>query len=155
MQCCGTSGHCDSIVPCLACIVTKQHGVRSGKYLLKTPGNAISKTLNFKMSLDASALKNLCLLCEFQSHLQFIISLLLKNFLTALLLPQCYRHALLFIICFISLVGILVIYRWYAYKSGEPAIGQNTFHVTHVCNARSLLQPVQCGWLKTVPWSQS
>ena len=100
--------------------------------------------LNFNMSLDVSALKNLCLWCEFLSHLKFIISL-----------PQCYGHALLFMICFISLVGILVIHRWYAYKSGEPAIGQNTFHVTHVCNARSLLQPVQCGWLKTVPWSQS
>ena len=50
-----------------------------------TPGNAISKTLNFKMSLDALVLKNLCLWCEFQSRLLFIISLLLKNFLTALL----------------------------------------------------------------------
>ena len=37
------------------------------------------------MSLDASVLKNLCLWCEFQSRLLFIISLLLKNFLTALL----------------------------------------------------------------------
>ena len=127
-------GHCDGIAPCLACIVTKQHGRPAGKYLLKTPGNAISETLNFNMSLDVSALKNLCLWCEFLSHLKFIISL-----------PQCYGHALLFMICFISLLGILVIHRWYAYKSGEPAIGQNTFHVTHVCNARSLLQPVQCG----------
>ena len=50
-----------------------------------TPGNAISETLNFKMSLDALVLKNLCLWCEFQSRLLFIISLLLKNFLTALL----------------------------------------------------------------------
>ena len=38
-----------------------------------------------KMSLDASALKNLCLWCKFQSHLLFIISLLLENVLTALL----------------------------------------------------------------------
>ena len=37
-----------------------------------------------KMSLDASALKNLCLWCKFQSHLLFIISLLLENVLTAL-----------------------------------------------------------------------
>ena len=59
------------------------------KYLLKTPGNGISETLNFKMSLDASALKNLCLWCEFQSQLLFIISLLLKNFLTAL--HGCYE----------------------------------------------------------------
>ena len=77
-------GHFNSIVPSLACILMKQHGVRGGKYLLKTPGNAISKTLNFKMFLDASAFKNLCLWCEFQSCLLFIISLLLKNVLTAL-----------------------------------------------------------------------
>ena len=61
------------------CILAKQHGVRSGKYGLKTPGNSISETLNFTMSLDASALKNLYLWCEFQSHLLFIISLLLKK----------------------------------------------------------------------------
>ena len=58
-------------------------GVCDGKYLLKIPGNGISETLNFKMSLDASALRNLCLLCVFQSCLLFIISLLLKNVLTA------------------------------------------------------------------------
>ena len=52
-------GHFDGIVPSLACILTKQHGVRGGKYLLKTPGNTISETLNFKISLDASALKEL------------------------------------------------------------------------------------------------
>ena len=48
--------HFDGFVPSLACILTKQHGVRGGKYLLKTPGNAISKTLIFKMSLDAQEL---------------------------------------------------------------------------------------------------
>ena len=47
------------------------------------PGNTISETLIFKMSLDASALKSLCFWCEFQSRVLFIISLLLKNFLTA------------------------------------------------------------------------
>ena len=77
-------GHFDRIVPSLAdslaCMLTKQHDIRSGKYLLKT----ISETLNFKMSLDGSALKNLCLWCEFQSCLLFIISLLLKNVLTVL-----------------------------------------------------------------------
>ena len=77
-------GHFDRIVPSLAdslaCMLMKQHGIRSGKYLLKT----ISETLNFKMSLDGSALKNLCLWCEFQSCLLFIISLLLKNVFTAL-----------------------------------------------------------------------
>ena len=51
---------------------------------MKTPGNAISETLNFKMPLDASPLKNLSLWCEFQSRLLFIISLLLENFLTTL-----------------------------------------------------------------------
>ena len=52
-------GHFDSIVLSLACILMKQHGVRNGKYLLEIPGNTISKTLIFKMSLDASALKKL------------------------------------------------------------------------------------------------
>ena len=56
------------------------------KILLENPGNAISETLYFKMSLDALAFKNLCLRCEFQSHLLFIISLLFKNVLTALAL---------------------------------------------------------------------
>ena len=55
------------------------------KYLLKTPGNRVSETLNSNMSLDASVLKNLCLWCEFQSRLLFVISLPLKNFLTALI----------------------------------------------------------------------
>ena len=76
MQCCG---HFDSFFPSLASILTKQHSIRSGKYLLKTPGNGISETLNIKLSLDASALKNLCLWCEFESHLLFIISPLLKK----------------------------------------------------------------------------
>ena len=77
-------GNFDGIVLSLACILAKQHTVHGGKYFLKTPGNAISKTLNFKMSQDASALKNLCLWWKFQSRLLFIISLILKNFLTAL-----------------------------------------------------------------------
>ena len=80
-------GHFEGIVLNLACILAKQHGVCGGKYLLKIPGNAISETLIFKMSLDALAPKNLCLWClwcEFESRLLFIISLLLKNFLTAL-----------------------------------------------------------------------
>ena len=77
-------GNFDGIVLSLACILMKQHTVHGGKYHLKTPGNTISETLNLKMSLDASALKNLCLRCEFQSRLLFIISLLLKIFLTAL-----------------------------------------------------------------------
>ena len=39
-------------------------GLLNAKYLLKTPGNTISETLNFKMTLDAAALKNLCLWCD-------------------------------------------------------------------------------------------
>ena len=77
-------GHFDGIVRSLACILTKQHGVRGGKYLMKIPGNAISEDLNFTLPLDALTLKNLCLWCKFKSPLLFIISLLLTNFLTAL-----------------------------------------------------------------------
>ena len=46
-------GHFDSVVPSRACI----HGIHSGKYILKTPGNAISETMSFKISLGASAHK--------------------------------------------------------------------------------------------------
>ena len=76
--------HFSGVVSSLVCMLTKQHGFCSGKYLLKTRGNSISETLSVKMSLDAFALKNLYLWCKFQSCLLFIISLLLKNFLTAL-----------------------------------------------------------------------
>ena len=38
--------HFNSIVPSLACILAKQHIFRCGKYLLKTPGNAIPETLS-------------------------------------------------------------------------------------------------------------
>ena len=77
-------GHFNSIVASLVCILMKQRALRGEKCPLKTPANAISDTRIFKMFPDASALKNLCLWCEFQSRLLFIISLLLKNFLTAL-----------------------------------------------------------------------
>lgn len=50
-------GRFDSIVPSLAYILTKQHGVCGVKHLLKTTFNAIFETLNFKMSLDALAPK--------------------------------------------------------------------------------------------------
>ena len=76
--------HFDGILPSFGCILMKQHGVRGGKYLLKTPGKTIWETLNFKMSLDTLALKNLCPWCKFQSCLLLIINLLLKNVLTAL-----------------------------------------------------------------------
>ena len=89
MQCLGTPslGHFNGIFLSLACV----------KYLLKTFGNAISETLISKMSLKALALKNLCLWCEFQSHLLFIISLLLKNFLTALIVLN--NQSLMFTVC--------------------------------------------------------
>ena len=66
--------HFSGIVPSLVCILTKEHGFCSGKYLLKTPGNSISETLNVKMSLDASskAAHYLSSACD------------LKTFLTAL-----------------------------------------------------------------------
>ena len=52
----------NGIVPSLARVLTKQHGIRGGgEYLLKTPENAIAETLTFKMSLEATALKNLYL----------------------------------------------------------------------------------------------
>ena len=43
----------------LVCNQTKQHGIHGGKYFLKSPGNVISETLIFKISLDAPALKKL------------------------------------------------------------------------------------------------
>ena len=46
---------------------------------LKNPWTRHYWDSGFKMSADASALKNLCLWWEFQSHLLFIISPLLKN----------------------------------------------------------------------------
>ena len=42
------------------------------------------------MSLDALALKNVCVWREFQSRLLFITNLLLEHFLTALY--NCYLH---------------------------------------------------------------
>ena len=47
--------HFGGIVPSFACILTKQHAVHGGNWLLKTPGNAISKALIFKISLSASS----------------------------------------------------------------------------------------------------
>ena len=64
------------------------HGVRGGKYILKTPGNAISETFNFKMSLDALALKSFCLCCEFQSRC--ISARYLKTFLQPWLCNSCW-----------------------------------------------------------------
>ena len=71
------SGHLEDIVPSLACILMK-HGGMEMPFL----------RLNFKMFLGTSVLKNLCLWCEFQSCLLFIISLLLKNSLTALVIGK-------------------------------------------------------------------
>ena len=78
-------GHFDSIVPSLACIPTKQW-LPGVKYLLKTPGNMISETRISKCRYTPIlSPKELPLVRPFQSHLLFIISLLLKNFLTALI----------------------------------------------------------------------
>ena len=119
-------GHFDGIVPSLACILTKQHGVHGGKYLLKTPGNTISETLNFKISLNASALKNLCLWCKFQNCLLFINSLPLKKFLTALRnlcavdenysiifnIAKRFSNAVLFGVQTIWLVEFIALIKW-------------------------------------------
>ena len=83
-------GHFDSlfdgIVPSLARILTKQHGIRGGgEYLLKTPENAI-----FQNVARCHGPQELVPWCEFQSRLQFIIYLLLKNVLTALRLGTCW-----------------------------------------------------------------
>ena len=53
----------------------------------ENPWKCHFQDLIFKMSLDASVLKNLCLWSEFQSHLLFIISMVPKNCLTALNWP--------------------------------------------------------------------
>ena len=73
-----------ALLPVLPVVWQSNKASAVEKYLLKTPGNGISETLKFKMSLDALTLKHLCLWCKFQGQLLFIISLLLENFLTAL-----------------------------------------------------------------------
>ena len=72
-------GHFDGIVPSLLFILTKQ-------IPCENPWKRHFQDSNFQNVpiIDGSALKHLCLWCKFQSHLLFIISLLLKNFLTAL-----------------------------------------------------------------------
>ena len=82
-------GHFDSIVPSLARILTKQHGVRSGKYSvpLENLKKGHFQDSNFQTvprHIVKRPFKNLCLWCEFQSCVRFIISRVLKNFLTAL-----------------------------------------------------------------------
>ena len=69
-------GHFNGIVPSITCVLTKQHGVCGGKYFLKNPCKRHFRNSKFQMSLDALALKNLCLGCEFQSCLLCIISLI-------------------------------------------------------------------------------
>ena len=92
----------------------KKYGVCNGKYLLKIPGNVISETLNFNMSLDDSALRNLCLVCLLQSRLLFIISLLLKNFLTAL--PHSFNNKVMenqTVSCFVLEVFFLSFFSYW------------------------------------------
>ena len=69
-------GHFDGIVSSPACFMTKQHGVGDGKQFLKTPGNAISESLNIEMP---RTLRTCAVVVSFESHLLFIIRLLLKN----------------------------------------------------------------------------
>ena len=82
-------GHFDSlfdgIVPSLARILMKQHGISGGEYLLKTPENAI-----FQNVARCHGPQELVPWCEFQNRLQFIICLLLKNVLTALQSGTCW-----------------------------------------------------------------
>ena len=105
-------GLADGIVARLACILMKQHGISGWKHLLKTLGNAITETIIFKSSLDALALQNLCLWCEFQSRLPFIISLLLKKHFDSPVLTQktpgvCDLHVCWLLICelYVTLVN--------------------------------------------------
>ena len=114
--------HFSGVVPSLVCILTKQHGFCSGKYCLKTPGNSISETLSVKMSLDASALKNLYLKCKFQSCLLFFISLQLKNFLTALETLHLSKGRKLFEPCNIKIILLHVFHHpgyWKGNKQGN------------------------------------
>ena len=54
------------------------------KIPLENPWKRHFQDSKFQNALAASPVKNLCLWCKFQIHLLFIVSLLLKNFLTAL-----------------------------------------------------------------------
>ena len=81
-------GHFDSIVLSLACVLTKL----CPRWKIPLENLWKCQTLIFKMSLDASGLKNLCLCYEFQSRLLFIFRLLLRNFLTALYLQIKFQN---------------------------------------------------------------
>ena len=102
--------HFDGIVPSVESILTKEHSIHGGKCLSKTPGNAISETLNFKMSLDASALQNWCLWCEFQSHLLFIISLLLENFFDSPASLALFTFLLCVYVCLLKMWAFILIW---------------------------------------------
>ena len=57
----------------------------------KTPEMALRDS-KFQMSLDAAALKNLCLWCECQSRLPFTISLLIVYYYMELNLARVFRE---------------------------------------------------------------
>ena len=84
-------GHFNGIIPSLACILTKQHGVPGGKFLLKTPGNPVSETLNFKMALKWPCLgpQELVAVVRVPKYYYSLSDCYLKNFLTALLFRSC------------------------------------------------------------------
>ena len=105
-----------------------KHCVRGGKYLLNTTENAISETLNFKISLDVLALKNLCFWCEFQSHLLFITSLLPKNVLTALIIENSMSSYELYPLCwYVTTQSNLQCVWWFYYilLCSEPLVSEH------------------------------
>ena len=81
----------DGIVPSVASILMKQHSICGGKYLLKTPGNAISETLNFKTSPDASALKNFTFGASSKAAYYSLSGCYLKTLLQPCLLKDRWR----------------------------------------------------------------
>ena len=76
--------HFRGVVSSLLCILTKQHGFCCGKYILKPPGNAISETLNVKMSPDASPSRTRTFGASSKAAYYSLSVCYLKTFLTAL-----------------------------------------------------------------------
>ena len=79
MQCCGMPGtfrrHCSQ--SCVYSDKTTWHP--RWKVLIENPWKCHFRDSKFQNAPSTSALKNLCLCSEFQSHLLFIITQLLKN----------------------------------------------------------------------------
>ena len=77
-------GHFDCTVPSLACILTKQHGVCSEKHLLKTPGDAITRTLISKCPQMPWPLRACAFGASSRATYYSLSACYLKTFLTAL-----------------------------------------------------------------------